>query len=161
MGKKRKQGKGNLDRAGLASAIMDFFARSSGSLTIKQLAKKLGLKKKADVKQATLAVQELAAKGKLQQLANGSYQPVQVLQEVVGQVDHVSSRFAYVETGGDQPDIFVKARDLGSAFDGDTVRVAIFPTRHGEHPEGKVVEIIKRNRNRFVGRLELSRNFAF
>jgi ribonuclease R len=161
MGKKRKQGKGKLDRAGLASAVMDVFARNAGPFTIKQLAKKLGLKKKADIKQATLAVQELASRGKLHQLPNGSYTAVQVLQEAVGQVDHVSSRFAYVEIGPDHPDIFVKARDLGSAFDGDTVRVAIFPTRHGEHPEGKVVEIIKRNRNRFVGRLELSRNFAF
>lgn len=162
MGKKRKQGKEKPDRAGLASAVMKLFARSPGqTFSIKQLAKKLGLKKKADVKEATLAVQDLAGRNKLRQLSNGSYAALQELQEAVGQVDHVSSRFAYVKMGSDHPDIFVKARDLGSAFDGDTVRVAIYPTRHGEHPEGKVVEIVKRNRNRFVGRLELSRNFAF
>lgn len=162
MGKKRKQGKGKPDRVSFASAVMDLFARSSGqAFTVKQVAKKLGLKKKADIKQATLAMQELAGRNKLRQLANGSYAVVQQLEEAVGQVDHVSSRFAYVKIGPDQPDVFVKARDLGSAVDGDTVRIAIYRTRHGEHPEGKVVEIVKRNRNRFVGRLELSPKFAF
>jgi ribonuclease R len=162
MGKRKKQGKEKPDRASLASAVMDLFARSPGqTFSIKQLARKLGLKKKADIKQATLAIQELASRNKLRQLANGNYTQLQELQEAVGQVDHVSSRFAYIEIGPDQPDIFVKARDLGSAFDGDTVRVAIYPSRHGEHPEGRVVEIIKRKRNRFVGRLELSPNFAF
>ncbi|HLT81037.1 MAG TPA: ribonuclease R [Cyclobacteriaceae bacterium] len=162
MGKKRKQGKEKLNRAGLASAIMDLFARSSGqAYNIKQITRKLGLKKKADIKQATLVVQELASRHKLRQLANGSYAALQEVREAVGEVDHVSSRFAYIEMGPDQPDILVKTRDLGSALDGDTVRVAIYPTRRGEHPEGRVVEIVKRNRNRFVGRLELSPHFAF
>src|SRR5690606_13940500 len=72
MGKKRKQGKEKLNRAGLASAIMDLFARSSGqAYNIKQITRKLGLKKKADIKQATLVVQELASRHKLRQLANG------------------------------------------------------------------------------------------
>jgi len=31
----------------------------------------------------------------------------------------------------------------------------------GENPEGRVTEIISRGRNRFVGRIELSKNFAF
>lgn len=162
MGKKRKLGKEKLNRAGLASAIMGLFARSSGqAYNIKQITRKLGLKKKADIKQATLVVQELASRHKLRQLANGSYAALQEVREAVGEVDHVSSRFAYVEMGPDQPDILVKTRDLGSALDGDTVRVAIYPTRRGEHPEGRVVEIVKRNRNRFVGRLELSPHFAF
>src|SRR5690606_17608573 len=131
------------------------------AFSIKQLARKLGLKKKVDIKQATLAVQDLASRKKLRQLANGNYAVLQEVQEAVGQVDHVSSRFAYIELGPDQPDIYVKASDLNSAVDGDTVRVSIYPTRRGDHPEGRVVEIIKRNRNRFVGRLELSPNFAF
>ena len=162
MGKKRKQGKEKPDRDALASAVMELFARSPGqAFSIKQLARKLGLKKKVDIKQATLAVQDLASRKKLRQLANGNYAVLQEVQEAVGQVDHVSSRFAYIELGPDQPDIYVKASDLNSAVDGDTVRVSIYPTRRGDHPEGRVVEIIKRNRNRFVGRLELSPNFAF
>lgn len=166
MGKKRKQlkgaGKEKNQVAGLAPAIMELFGKTPRkAYTIKQIARKLGLKKKDDVKQATVLVHQLAAQGKLRQLANGSYSVVQTSSEAVGQVDHVNSRFAYVRIGEDHPDIYIKDRDLNSAVDGDTVRVAIYRTRHGEHPEGKVTEIIQRNRNRFVGRLELSPNFAF
>jgi ribonuclease R len=63
--------------------------------------------------------------------------------------------------GNDQTDVFIKGRDLGSAVDGDTVQIVVFSTRHGEHPEGKVTKVLHRNRNRFVGRVELSKNFAF
>ena len=79
---------------------------------------------------------------------------------IVGTVDHVSSRFAYIDIG-EEEDIYIKTKDLGSAVDGDTVKVTIFPTKHGDHREGKVVEIVKRNRNKFVGRIEVSANFAF
>jgi len=166
MGKKRKQLKGARKEKSpvtrLAPVIMELFDRTPGkAYSIKQITKKIGLKKKDDIKQATLLIHQLAEQDKLRQLANGSYSVVQTSKEAVGQVDHVSSRFAYVRIGEDQPDVYIKARDLSSAVDGDTVKISIFRTRHGEHPEGKVTQIIKRNRNRFVGRLELSPNFAF
>src|SRR5690606_9454092 len=66
----------------------------------------------------------------------------------------------YVDIGEEQ-DVYIKTKDLGSAFDGDTVKVSLLSTRHGEHPEGKVVEVLKRNRTRFVGRMDVSANFAF
>jgi len=81
--------------------------------------------------------------------------------EITGTVDHVSSRFAYVRLGNDQPDIFIKAKDLRGAVDGDTVTIIIFPTKHGEHQEGRVTSIVKRNRTRYVGKVELSKSFAF
>ena len=166
MGKKRKQLKGARKEKSpvtrLTPVIMELFDRSPGkAYSIKQITKKIGLKKKDDIKQATLLIHQLAQQDKLRQLANGNYSVVQTSREAVGQVDHVSSRFAYVRIGEDQPDVYIKARDLGSAVDGDTVSISVFRTRHGEHLEGKVTEIVKRNRNRFVGRLELSPNFAF
>jgi ribonuclease R len=166
MGTSRKKLKGVGKRDGnvtkLVPAIMELFDKSPGkAYSIQQIAKKIGLKKKDDIKHATLLIHQLAEKDKLRQLANGSYTVVSKLAEAVGQVDHVSSRFAYVKTGDDQADVYIKSRDLNSAVDGDTVRISIFRTRHGEHPEGKVTEVVRRNRNRFVGRLELSPNFAF
>ena len=50
---------------------------------------------------------------------------------------------------------------MASAVDGDTVKLEILPTRHGDHPEGQILEVIKRNRTRYVGKIELSKNFAF
>ncbi len=164
MSKKKKpkdKNKGD-KRSLLKSAILSLLEDGTGkSYAFKQIVKKLSLKKKDDVKIAGQIVDDLLEEGRIQQSDNGSFASNRIQEELTGIVDHVSSRFAYIKLGNDQDDIFVKGRDLGSAVDGDTVSIVIFPTRHGEHQEGKVTGIIKRNRTRFVGKAELSKNFAF
>lgn len=129
-------------------------------LTLTQIIRKTGAKKKEDLKKIERFLESLLDSDRIKQLTNGSFVSNKSEEEFVGTVDHVSSRFAYVDIGQEQ-DIYIKTKDLASAVDGDTVKVTIFSTRHGEHPEGKVVEIIKRNRTRFVGRIDVSPNFAF
>jgi ribonuclease R len=168
MGKKKKEirskskKKKTTDQVGrLRSAVEAVLREQAGrGITLKQIVRKLGLKKKEDIKKAGQYLDDLTENGKIKELSNGSYVSESAGDEFTGIVDHVSSRFAYVKTG-EAKDVYVKTQDLGSAVDGDTVKVAIFPTRHGEHPEGKIVEIVKRNRSRFVGKIEVSKNFAF
>jgi ribonuclease R len=159
----KKKTKKSKDQAGRLYANLDalFQEQNGRGITFKQIVKQLGLKKKEDIKKAGYYLDELVDDGKLTQLNNGSYIGGSTQGETVGIVDHVSSRFAYIKMGEDQKDIYVKTADLGSAVDGDTVQVTVFSTRHGEHPEGKVLKVIKRNRNRFVGKIEVSKNFAF
>jgi ribonuclease R len=158
---KTKKKKVKKESGKLSSAIQAALNEQAGrGITLKQLVKKIGLKKKEDIKKTWEYIDQLVESGKLKELENGSYISNQSEEEFLGIVDHVSSRFAYIKTGQEK-DIYVKTQDLGSAVDGDTVKVAIFPTRHGEHPEGKVLEVVKRNRSRFVGKIEVSKNFAF
>lgn len=165
MGKKKKakSSKKNKEQTGqIRQSIFELLdANPARGYSLKQICKKIGLKKRDDIKQATQLIYDLEEQGKIKQLSNGNYASNRKMKEITGIVDHVSSRFAYVRIGEDRPDVFIKTSDLGSAVDGDTVKITIFPTRHGEHPEGKVVEVVKRNRTRFVGKLELSRNYAF
>lgn len=159
--KKSKDKKGDI-RGRLKSQIMALLEDGSGmSYSLKQLEKKLHLKKKDDLKMAGQILDELDEQREIEQLHNGSYKSGKKQPEITGVVDHVSSRFAYVKLGNDQPDIFIKAKDLAGAVDGDTVNIVIFSTRHGEHREGKVMAIVNRNRTRFVGKVELSKSFAF
>jgi ribonuclease R len=143
-------------------AILQLLDSAPGrAYSMKQLLKKLGLKKREDIKQATHLIYQLADDERIKELSNGSYITNREREELTGIVDHVSSRFAYVRLGADKEDVFVKSRDMASAVDGDTVKLEILPTRHGDHPEGKITEVIKRNRTRYVGKIELSKNFAF
>lgn len=133
--------------------------------SIKQLVKKLVLKKRDDIKTATFIVYELEDDGIIKELPNGSYASAQaggsVKGGLTGIVDHVNPRFAYIRLGEDKKDVYVKTSDLGSAVDGDTVTISVFSKRSGANPEGKVTGIVKRGRTRFAGRVELSKNFAF
>ena len=142
-------------------SILEIINNSPGQeFSIKQISKSLGLKKREDIKLATLALYELEDDNLIKS-DNGSFTSLEDARDIVGIVDHVSSRFAYVKIGEGMSDIYIKAKDLGSAVDGDTVKISIFPTSHGEHREGRVIEVIKRNRNRFVGKIEVSKNYAF
>ncbi|HTE28874.1 MAG TPA: ribonuclease R [Chryseolinea sp.] len=161
--KKKEKNKKRGDNSGtLESAILTVLNDGSGKgYPFKHIIKKLGLKKKDDIKAAGLILDRLYDDNRIQQLKNGTFKSDHKQQELTGTVDHISSRFAYVRLGNDQPDIFIKGKDLGSAVDGDTVDIVILPTRHGDHEEGRVTKVIKRNRTRFVGKVELSKNFAF
>ncbi len=159
---KSKAPKGKSLKNAWQGAILQLLDSASGrAYSMKQLLKKLGLKKREDIKQATHLIYQLADDERIKELSNGSYITNREREELTGIVDHVSSRFAYVRLGADKEDVFVKSRDMASAVDGDTVKLEILPTRHGDHPEGKITEVIKRNRTRYVGKIELSKNFAF
>lgn len=164
---KRKKIKSEPDKSFIGkvrSMIGELFENNPGrAYSIKQIAKKIGLKKREDIKTVTFIIFELEDDGRIQELPNGSYavKGASPGKQTTGIVDHVNARFAYVRIGEDKPDVYVKTRDLGSAMDGDTVSISIIPGRHGEHPEGRVINVLKRNRTRFVGKLELSKNYAF
>lgn len=164
--KKLKSSKEKNPPSQIQAAIMTLLSDPRGrGLTLQQIVKKLGLKKKDDIKRTGLVVDQLENDGTIQRLKNGSFIAERSAdakgEEQTGIVDHVSSRFAYVKIGGDRKDIYITGRDLASAVDGDTVKIIIFAKKHGEHQEGKVVEVLKRNRTRFVGKVEVSKNYAF
>jgi len=159
---KSKDKSGKELRNQLESALLALLDQSQGKeFSLKQIVKKLNLKKKDDIKMLGHLIDDHLETERIQEAKDGSYKSNRVEEEITGVVDHVSSRFAYIKIGKDEPDIFVKGSDLGSAVDGDTVQIVIFPTRHGEHREGKVTKVLHRSRNRFVGKVELSKSFAF
>jgi ribonuclease R len=58
-------------------------------------------------------------------------------------------------------DIFIAARNLSTAFSGDTVEVTLFARQKGKNLEGQIVKIIKRKREEIVGTLKKSNSFYF
>ncbi|MBT1703620.1 ribonuclease R [Chryseosolibacter indicus] len=157
--KKEKKQKGQVVR--IRSAIKSMInEQPDRTFTLKQVVRKLGLKKKEDIKKAGQYLDELQGDGHFVEEEGRSTARRTGPEELQGVVDHVSSRFAYINVGTEK-DIYVKTGDLRSAVDGDTVLVSVFKSKHGEHPEGRVTEIVKRSRNRFVGKIEVSKNFAF
>lgn len=147
----------------LRGQIFSLFNAETKPITIRQMARKLGLKKKEEVKLLSRKVFELEVEGTLEELSNGRYRMIESGDSngITGIVDHVSSRFAYVKLGDGKEDVYIKAKDLKSAVDGDVVKIQVFTTRHGDRPEGRVLEVLKRSRTRYVGKIEVSKSYAF
>ena len=58
-------------------------------------------------------------------------------------------------------DIFVAARNLGTAFNGDTVEVSLFANQKGKNLEGQIIRIVKRKKEEIVGTLRKTNSFYF
>ncbi|MAJ51877.1 MAG: ribonuclease R [Flammeovirgaceae bacterium] len=79
-----------------------------------------------------------------------------------GTVDHVNPKFAYIMVASLTDDIWVKSKDLNFAIHGDIVNIQITRSaKASQRPEGRVISIVKRAKNEFVGRLEVSQKFGF
>lgn len=161
--KEKKEKKHKDERKSLRQEMLELFDQNPGrGYDFKQIARKISLKKNALNKDLFALLEELEEDGKIKQLPNGSFTSTKKPETISGKVDHVNPRFAYIVTGlPGMKDIYVRTRDLGTAVHGDLVEVEIFSKTTGENPEGEVVAVTQRARNRFVGRLELSRGFGF
>lgn len=165
--KEKKEKKHKDERRSLRQEMLELFDQNPGrGYDFKQIARRVGLKKKTLNKDLFDLLAKLEDEGKIRQLPNGSYTTTRKPERITGRVDHVNPRFAYVVTGAsasgeETKDIYIKTRDLASAVHGDIVEVELYNRRSGENPEGYVTAVNQRARNRFVGRLEVSKGFGF
>ncbi len=167
MGRKRKgHPKQQASKKGIKQIqplITEFLGQHSGKgYQVKQILNGLGIRDKKSKEIVTSAIYRLEDIGAIKKLRNGSYTVEISNESIEGTVDYVNARFAFIVTDDEgQPDIWVPKDDLLGALDDDRVKVVLKSRKHGKHPEGKVVEIIERYRDEFVGRLEMSTRYAF
>jgi len=90
----------------------------------------------------------------------GRYVLAEAASKVKG-VYHSNPRgFGFVQLENGKKDIYIPAEETGGALNGDTVQVAIHPQESKLGPSGKVVAILERKREDFIGCLE-ERNGAY
>ncbi|MDN4166033.1 ribonuclease R [Cytophagales bacterium LB-30] len=147
----------------LEQQVLRMFNSQPGqSFSIKGVIKKLGVRDKHSKDSIPRILFDLEDTEKIVRLSNGHFTSTKESAYAEGVVDFVNSRFAYIIVAGMDIDTVVTAENLNNALDGDRVKVKIFGTyRKTKHPEGEVVEILQRARTEFVGKIELSPNYAF
>lgn len=80
---------------------------------------------------------------------------------VVGNLDIARNGMGYVAVEGMSQDIIIRDSDLKGAFNGDTVKVKITYVSGKGRAEGFVTEIVKRNTETIIGKIQMNQNFAF
>ncbi|MCV9388456.1 ribonuclease R [Reichenbachiella ulvae] len=170
--KKRKSSKSGKTPSLLSirQSVKELFENNEGvSFSVKKIFAQTGIRDKHGKKECMSFLFELEHEGYLKQLRNGHFVTADSTESsnkdaLIGKVDHVNKRFAYViiEGAEDEQDIFVKTDDLQNAIDGDKVEVKLKRgARHGSKPEGRVVRIVERARNEFVGKIEVLPKYSF
>ena len=123
------------------------------------LLKYLGLRDKRSKEAVKKALSFLEINNYIRKL-NNKYLLNSMPEEIIGRVDHVNRRFAYVIV--DDEDVWVQTDDLQFAVHDDTVAIEILqPASKTRRAKGRVVKVIERARTEFVGRIEVSEKFSF
>ncbi len=164
MAKKKKKINKHLKKPGqsLENDLFNFIAAKPRGFSLKNIFK--WATKTNEMDGVFDALQNLISTGRIEEYEADTFRAKikpAAINTMVGIVDMTQSGNAYVVIDGHLYDVFVPSRKTNRAFNGDTVRVRI--TAHGKNkkPEGEIVEIIKREKELFIGRVEISENFAF
>lgn len=163
MAHKKKKFKGGGGSEQLERDVLSLLAGNpKQDLNYKQISKLLGIEKPAQRNHVSNALSRLASKGRVMEVARGSYKlKADPGGYITGTVDLTRQGYGFLVVEDRKEDVFISAKNLRTALHGDTVKVRLFALRKGARPEGEVVEIITRNRDTFVGTIELLPTFAF
>ncbi|SNS71260.1 RNAse R [Belliella buryatensis] len=164
--KGKKKGGKVMDAAQLARKILNFLDNNFGEeFNAKQIIKKLEIRDSVTKGGVEPILHKLAAGGSVSKSPRNYFSSTKDPEFVEGVVDYVNPRFAYIIADAKfnvEEDILVKEADLKNALDGDRVRVMVLPMKgRTGRSEGKVLEVLERSRDEFVGRVEISPRFAF
>lgn len=102
---------------------------------------------------------DLANEGMLKQNGFQAYQLNQGMDIVEGELELTQRGSGFVSTGKGEKDIFIPPHHVGQAIQGDVVKVAI--TKAGTKREGRILEVVSRERTQFVGVIQVKGSEAF
>lgn len=107
------------------------------------------------------ALQDLEMTETVISLGRGHYKLNMRNGYVEGVIDRQSNGKTYLQPDDGGEPVFIAERRLRHALDKDRVRVFLYATPIGHEPEGEVVEVLQRARDRFVGVLQVATGYAF
>lgn len=164
--KSNKKGGHSNDSANLARRIQQFLDAHYGEeFNASQIIKRLEIRDALNKGGVEPVLFKLVANGSISRSPRNYFSSNQDPGFIEGIVDYVNPRFAFIkplDPAQATEDILIKEADLKQALDGDKVRIMVFPIKGKTgRVEGRVLEILERNRDEFVGRVEISPRFAF
>ncbi len=141
-----------------------FKNHSSLKLKSREIAKHFGITEEyeyAELKSVLFNLTEegfLQKQGKRYSLNDSSTDKLIGQLQIIGEGDY---GFVVLKGQNNKTDVFIPGKNLGTAFDGDTVHIILMAKKHGKNIEGRIIDVVERTQNEIVGRLEKSKSFYF
>lgn len=148
----------------MKNKVISFFKKNPGrGLKPKEISKRLNLNPDYEYSSLKAVLHQLYDEGFL--LKSGKKYKLNMIpgkNKVKGVLQINQGGFGFVIIKDSKiGDIFVAARNMGTAFHGDTVEVVLFASQKGKNIEGQIVNVVKRKREEIIGTLEKSHAFYF
>lgn len=147
----------------LKKEILEFFRKNPDrSVNYKQISKALGYEDADSRKMIIELLEELKEDDRIRETDRGRYAAKQERRFETGIIEITSRGTGYLLTAEGEEDIVIGKKNTKHALNGDTVKVLVYPQKSdAAQPEGEVVEVMQRAHETFVGRIEMSKKFAF
>lgn len=159
-GKNKKEG--NASGKNMKDLILGILkSNPTQNFNYKQISKRLDLHDSESREMIVDVLKDFKKQGVVQEAFQGKYKIKISTGYVTGKVDMTKAGYGFIITDDIPEDVFVSAKNLRTAINGDKVKVSLYAKKSGSRPEGEVVEIIERSRVTFVGTVEIMPNFAF
>ncbi len=143
--------------------ILDYLRSSArGPLNPKELSRALDVATE-DYRDFKDLLKEMEGAGTVYQVKGGRYAVPEKINLVVGRLSVIKKGDGFVraERPPDEQDVFVPARQLESAMDGDRVVARIEERPRDRNPVGRVIKILERAHPRVVGTFHRNRKVQY
>lgn len=158
--KKNKQ-RGGVDADALyKKVILDFLALfPKKSHSLQEIVTATELYHVTNIQALRSILKSLALSGRITIEGKNRYQLGKPKAEVIGKLSTTRAGFGWVKIEGMEEEVFIAQKSLGSAMNGDTVKIQLIDTfsREGK-PMGQVVGVVSRSRTEFVGTMRREPN---
>ncbi len=136
-----------------------FKAYPQSGFKAKEIAHEINLPKN-DYLELRKQLRALVRSGEIVKLKKNRFCLAAPAAEICGPLRVNSQGFGFV-TAPDGQEIFINSRSMGQALHKDKVRVRLLAGKMGNHPEGQVLEVVERARNKIVGTFHRARCYAY
>lgn len=158
--KKQKDTKDKKLKQSLFHIIRKLFQQQPDAvLNYKQVCMLLHIKDGESRKLVVTILTELNKEGFLKQDGHATYRYSNTQEIIQGELELTQRGSGFVIIDKKSTDVFIPPHAIGQAIHGDTVKVVI-TKRSGERPEGRIVEVVSRERTQFVGTIVMKDKFA-
>ncbi|WP_281616274.1 ribonuclease R [Flammeovirga sp. SubArs3] len=167
--KKKFQKRSSINTQTIQNIINLLNSSPETGFSLRQIVKEVRIKSQTDKDKLKYILAQLAQEGKVL-LKGKKYQSITLEDELANirtaTVDFVNPKFAFliVDTKeGEEPieDIRIVLPNMNRALHGDKVEYTTFYNKQRKRTEAKITKILKRERDEFVGQLQVSEKFAF
>ena len=143
--------------------VLNIFKENPSKLfNYKQIASKLNIKDTQKRNSVIKAMGQLNAEKIINQRSPGKYVFVVDNKDFIeGIIEMTTSGNAYLQVFEKEEDIFIARRNTNRSLEGDRVLVYQIKKRNNGKREGKVVEVLERATQDYVGILEIKKDFGF
>ncbi len=142
--------------------VVDYFNNhNKGSFNYKQVAVDLGITGRSNQYLIADLLDDLTRDGFLVELVPGKYQASEITSASEGVFVRRSNGKNSVIIDNSEVPIFVAERNSMHALNGDRVKVHLCAQRKGMEPEARVLEVLEKKEQVFIGTLKVDKNFAF